>query len=95
LGISNRAAENTNEIGTFVAWRTAKAGPKSGMPEDRKKPRFAVRPDGTGWTVFEMWTGEPVVLARDRQVGLSEVDAKHTADLMNRRALDGDRSFRH
>jgi len=64
------------------------------MPEDRKKPRFAIRPDGKGWTVFEMWTGEPVVLAQDRQVGLSEVDAKHTADLMNRRALDRDSSLR-
>lgn len=64
------------------------------MPEDRKKARFAIRPDGKGWTVFEMWTGEPVILAQDRQVGLSEKDAQHTAELMNRRALDGDSSLR-
>jgi hypothetical protein len=64
------------------------------MPEDRKKPRFAIRPDGKGWTVFEMWTGEPVILAQDRQVGLSEPDAQHTAGLLNERALRGDPSLR-
>jgi hypothetical protein len=64
------------------------------MTEDRKTDRYGVRPDGKGWTVFEAWSGEPVVLAQARQVGLSEVDAKHTADLMNRRAMSGDPSMR-
>jgi hypothetical protein len=64
------------------------------MPADRNRPRFAIRPDGKGWTVFEMWTGEPVILAQDRQVGLSEPDAQHTAGLLNERALRGERSMR-
>jgi hypothetical protein len=64
------------------------------MAEDRKTDRYNVRPDAKGWTVFEAWSGEPVVLAQARQVGLSEVDAKHTADLMNRRAMSGDTSMR-
>ncbi len=64
------------------------------MTEDRKTRRYGVRADGKGWTVFEAWSGEPVVLAQAQQVGLSEVDAQHTAELMNRRALDGDTSVR-
>lgn len=64
------------------------------MADERKRQRFGIRPDGQGWTVFETWTGEPVVLAQDRQVGLSEVDAQHTAELMNRRAQEGDASLR-
>lgn len=64
------------------------------MTEDRKTKRYGVRPDGKGWTVFEAWTGQPVMLAMKRQVGLSQADAQHTAELMNLRALDGDRSLR-
>lgn len=64
------------------------------MPEDRKTDRFALRRDRTGWTVYEVWTGEPVVIAMVSQMGLSEADAQHTADLMNRRARRGDRSLR-
>ena len=64
------------------------------MAEDRKTERYGIRPDAKGWTVFETWSGEPVVLAQARQAGLSEVDAKHTADLMNRRAMRGDKSMR-
>jgi hypothetical protein len=64
------------------------------MPEDRKTKRFAIRPDRSGYTVYEVWTGQPVVLAMDPQTGLSEIDAQHTADLMNRRAQGGDRASR-
>ena len=64
------------------------------MAEDRKTDRFALRRDRTGWTVYEVWTGEPVVIAMILQTGLSEADAQHTADLMNRRARGGDRSLR-
>jgi hypothetical protein len=64
------------------------------MAEDRKTDRYGVRPDGRGWTVFEAWSGEPVILAQARQVGLSEVDARHTADLLNQRAVLGDASMR-
>lgn len=69
-------------------------GQNRGMAEDRKTHRYGVRPDGKGWTVFEVWSGEPVILAQDRQVGLSEPDAEHTAGLLNQRALRGDPSMR-
>jgi hypothetical protein len=64
------------------------------MPEERKTHRFDLRRDRTGWTVYEVWTGEPVVIAMVSQTGLSEADAQHTADLMNRRARGGDRTLR-
>ncbi len=64
------------------------------MAEDRKTDRFGVRRDRTGWSVFEVWTGEPAVIALVPQTGLSEEDAQHTAELLNRRARGGDRSMR-
>jgi hypothetical protein len=57
------------------------------MPE-----RFILRPDRDGFTVQDVWTGEPAVIAMTPQTGLSEEDATHTAELLNRRAMQGDRS---
>ena len=64
------------------------------MPDERKADRFAVRPDATGWTVFELWTGNPAVIATVPQTGLSEDDARHTAGLLNSQARRGDSSMR-
>ena len=64
------------------------------MAEERKTARFALRPDRRGWTVYEVWTSEPAVIALVPQAGLSEEDAQHTADLLNRRSRNGDRSMR-
>jgi hypothetical protein len=64
------------------------------MTVHEKTERFSVRRDPAGWTVYEVWTGEPAVIALVPQTGLSEEDAKHTADLLNRRARGGDRAVR-
>ena len=64
------------------------------MPEDRKSDRYAVRPDPSGFTVFLLYTGEPAVMAGQPQTGLSEADARHTADLLNRQSRQGDSSMR-
>jgi hypothetical protein len=64
------------------------------MADDPKTERFGVRADAKGWTVFEVWTGQPVMLAMDRQIGLSEADALHPAELMNRRVMGGDPALR-
>jgi hypothetical protein len=64
------------------------------MAEERKTERFKTRRDRTGWSVYEVWTGEPAVIALVPQTGLSENDAQHTAALLNRRARGGDRSMR-
>ncbi|HEY0438258.1 MAG TPA: hypothetical protein VGC92_16570 [Phenylobacterium sp.] len=54
--------------------------------------RFAVRPDRQGFSVFDVWTGEPAVIAMTPQTELSRQDADHTAELLNKRARQGDRA---
>jgi len=54
--------------------------------------RYVVRPDREGFTVSDIWTGEPAVIALMPQTGLTEEDARHTADLLNLRATRGDRA---
>ncbi len=45
--------------------------------------RYVIRPDGQGYTIRDLWSGEPARLAGSPQVGLSQGDAEHTADLLN------------
>jgi hypothetical protein len=54
--------------------------------------RYAIRPDPHGFSVFDAMTGETVVIAMTPQDGLSEDDARHTAELLNRRARNGDQA---
>jgi hypothetical protein len=54
--------------------------------------RYVIRPDRQGFSVCDLWTGQPAVLAMDPQTGLSEEDAEHLAELLNKRALQGDRT---
>lgn len=53
--------------------------------------RFHIRDDRHGWTVFDVWTGEPVALALTPATGLSAKDAAALAAMMNQRASKGDR----
>ena len=53
--------------------------------------RYIVRPDREAFTVQDIWTGEPAVIAMVPQTGLSQEDADHTAELLNKRARNGDR----
>jgi hypothetical protein len=55
--------------------------------------RYVIRKDASGYTVADNFTGEPLVLAMDPQTGLSEEDARHLAELFNRRAEQGDRAL--
>jgi hypothetical protein len=64
------------------------------MPDDRKTDRYGVRADPNGFTVFVVYTGEAAVMGGQRQTGLSEADARHTADLLNKQAKQGDSSMR-
>lgn len=48
--------------------------------------RFVTRPDPTGFSVCDIWTGETVVIAMTPQDGLSREDAEHTAAMFNKRA---------
>jgi hypothetical protein len=57
-----------------------------------KGARYHVRPDPTGFRVVDVWTGETAVIALVPQTELSRQDAEHTAELLNRRARNGDRA---
>ena len=52
------------------------------------QPRFIIRPDSHGYSVRDLLTGEPAVLASTPQTGLTQQDAEHTAELLNRRDAD-------
>lgn len=48
-------------------------------PDNARARRYKSRPANTGWLVLDTFTGEPVVIAGIAQVGLSKIDADHTA----------------
>jgi hypothetical protein len=64
------------------------------MPDERKKDRYVVRSDSSGWTVLEIWTGTAALVAGVPQTGLSEADARHMAGVLNTQARRGDSSMR-
>jgi hypothetical protein len=55
--------------------------------------QFDTRRDGGGWTVFDRWTGQAVVLNGAEQTGLAWVDADQLVERLNSRRLEGDRSI--
>ena len=64
------------------------------MPDERKTDRYATRRDASGWTVFEIFTSQPAMAGGVAQTGLSEEDARHMVDLLNKQARRGDSSMR-
>lgn len=54
--------------------------------------RFVIREGREGFRVIDIWTGEVAIIAMTPQDELSEADAQHTAELLNRRAANGDRT---
>ena len=55
------------------------------------RERYARRPDSRGWTVFDIWTGEPVAIALMVQEGLDYSTACELAEAMNAKSARGDR----
>ncbi|MDP3660170.1 hypothetical protein [Phenylobacterium sp.] len=59
------------------------------MKEERAVlARYDIRRDADGWTVFDIWTGETVVVGAP-QTGLSLEAACDLAELLSRRAERG------
>jgi hypothetical protein len=50
--------------------------------------RFVVRPGPNGFCVYDVEVGAPATIGGDQQTGLSEADAAHTTDLINRREAE-------
>ena len=56
--------------------------------------RYDLRQDSKGWTVFDIWTDKPVVIANVPQVGLEIQDADELNELLTRMVERGDREVR-
>lgn len=89
----------TAELNEFTAWRDDPANDAAyrrvELDTERQRPqrgRFIFRPDPTGFSVIDTWTGDPAVFAAIPQTGISEEDARDIAELLNRRAIRGGRS---
>ncbi len=55
--------------------------------------RYDSRRDPLGWTVFDRWTGRPVVLLHCKQSGMTWIEAEDLIGRLGRRAEAGDRSI--
>lgn len=55
------------------------------------RPRYDMRKDLAGWTVFDVWTGQPVVIAARTQSCLERDAALELVTLLNDQARRGDR----
>ena len=53
--------------------------------------RYDLRKDLAGWTVFDVWTGQPVVIGGRVQNCLEREDADELVSLLNDQARRGDR----
>jgi hypothetical protein len=56
---------------------------------DVTSERFRSRPADRGWLVLDTWTGEPATIGGLAQVGLSKIDADHTAAMLQSRVTGG------
>lgn len=56
--------------------------------------RYDVRWDGDGWTVFDVFTGQAVVIANVPQVELDIQDASDLVELLDKPAMRSDRTLR-
>jgi hypothetical protein len=53
---------------------------------DGKSIRYRSRPANGGWIVLDTWTGEPAQIGGLAQTGLSQIDADHTAAMLESRS---------
>jgi hypothetical protein len=59
--------------------------------DSRVIDRFVIRPAAKGFRIVDVTSGETVVLAMAAQDRMSEVDAAHTAKMLNERAAGAER----
>lgn len=55
------------------------------------RARYDLRKDLAGWTVYDVWTGQPVVIAERLQSCLERGDAEDLVGLLNDQARRGNR----
>jgi hypothetical protein len=86
----SRVPISTDELWGFHAWRRRPANKAAYLEveraEQRRRSRFAPKPDPEGFSVIDKLTGEPATFANARYAGISEDDADAICDVLNRRA---------
>jgi len=55
--------------------------------------RYDIREDDDGWTVFDLFTGQPVVIAKILQTALNLQDADELVELLEHRAFADHRTL--
>lgn len=55
--------------------------------------QFDLRRDAAGWTVFDRWTGQTVIIEQVRQEGLTWEDGLDVVRRLQSRNGDGDRKI--
>ena len=80
-------------IARFFSWRDLDAETDR-RDISRVARRYDIREDTEGWTVFDVFTGEPVVIEMVTQTGLDIQDADELAELLDHRALARERRLR-
>ena len=85
----------TEALREFGAWRSDPANAAAYRTirgsAGRLRGRFLAQPDATAFCVIDTLTGDPAVFATVPQTGVSEEDAWDIAEVLNRRAVRGDR----
>lgn len=56
--------------------------------------RYDLREDANGWTVFDIWTGQPAVVHGVPLTSIEVQNADEVAELLTRLADEGDRVVR-
>lgn len=56
--------------------------------------RYAIEQDREGWTVFDIFTGQPVVVSGVPQTGLDIQDASDLVELLDKPSMRADRNLR-
>ena len=53
--------------------------------------RYDLKRDPAGWTVYDVWTGQPVVIAQRSQTSLVLKDARELTAMLNDQVRRGNR----
>lgn len=56
--------------------------------------RYDVRKDSTGWTIYDVFTGEVAVVRMDPQTGMTEWDARYLQRILNHQGFKNYRKLR-
>jgi len=94
-----RPSIDNDALRDVFAWRRKPANKAAyeaaSKARRRQTERFHVEPGAGGFSVIDVWTGDPATFANRAQTAISEEDAEAIAEILNRRALRDEATARH